>query len=90
MWIGTCKAQRTEIQGLNERLNNPDRFVFCDEVFKPFRKQGTLISLDTLDKKLYGQLTQNLQCKYIGHHVFTRPVSIADCCTAQPRGPLCA
>jgi hypothetical protein len=38
LWIDTCKAQLTEIQGLNERLYDSDRVVFRDEIIKPFGK----------------------------------------------------
>jgi hypothetical protein len=78
MWIDTCEAQRTEIQGLNERLNNSDRVILCDEVIKPLGKQGALISVGTLDKTLHDHLARELQDKYIRHHVFTRPVTGTD------------
>ena len=73
MWIDTCKAQRTEIQGLNERLNNSDRVVFCDEIIKPLGKQSALISVGTLNETLHAHLTQKLQRKYIDRRVFTQP-----------------
>ena len=69
MRIDARKTQRTEIQGLNERLNNSDPVVFRDEIIKPFGKQSALISVSTLDETLHDHLTQKLQRKYISHPV---------------------